>query len=708
MPFLKKTIAKLRGQSKGSNKALNNNNNNNNIINSSTDVTKTKLPTKTQCEDNHKLKLINNDHDNDNDCNSIENDLYSSSGSTFQATLFSENTEDASTSTSASGSGSASTGSVDTDAEADADADVDNDADADISSSMKEKRCRLTKAKTKNKDPYADVRSRMEALSLHSRMVHAYHSQDSSSSSHEHNGEPTMTFFAAWTTYLGYAVIIFVGHIRELCSRIFQRGRYISLTKNDRKFPSNEINSYAPLLKSFENFYTQRIYHRIQDCFNRPVASNPGAKIDVLERISFDGNKTMQVLGELNNVDVDDAQEYKDGEFYNSVSCSESGDRVTRRCLNLGSYNYLGFADDWDSTCKDDVMESMNGLPVCMGSSRMETGTSKLHDKVEKLVAEFIGKESAMVLNMGFNTNATTIPALMGHGDLIVSDELNHTSIVNGARTSGSAIRCFRHNDIKHLEEILKEAIVMGQPRTRRPWKKIMVIVEGIYSMEGEYCDLRSIVNVCKKYGVYVYLDEAHSIGAMGSSGRGITEYTGVDPADVNIMMGTFTKSFGGMGGYIAGDKDVIDLLKKKCAASSYHNSLSPIVCQQVISSFEIIMGRKGGDIGKKKINALRDNSNYFRMHLGDMGLHVLGHYDSPIMPVMLYNPTKVAAFSRECMKRGLAVVVVGFPAVPILMSRARFCISASHTREDLDRALKEIDEVADILKLRYSRSRFG
>jgi serine palmitoyltransferase len=119
-------------------------------------------------------------------------------------------------------------------------------------------------------------------------------------------------------------------------------------------------------------------------------------------------------------------------------------------------------------------------------------------------------------------------------------------------------------------------------------------------------------------------------------------------------------------------------------------------------------MGRKGGDIGKKKINALRDNSNYFRMHLGDMGLHVLGHYDSPIMPVMLYNPTKVAAFSRECMKRGLAVVVVGFPAVPILMSRARFCISASHTREDLDRALKEIDEVADILKLRYSRSRFG
>lgn len=119
-------------------------------------------------------------------------------------------------------------------------------------------------------------------------------------------------------------------------------------------------------------------------------------------------------------------------------------------------------------------------------------------------------------------------------------------------------------------------------------------------------------------------------------------------------------------------------------------------------------MGEDGTDIGKNKLRSLRDNSNYVRMRLNDMGLHVLGHYDSPIMPVMLYNPTKIAAFSRECLKRGLAVVVVGFPAVPILNSRARFCISAGHTRDDLDRALNEIDEIADILKLRYARSTFG
>jgi len=567
-------------------------------------------------------------------------------------------------------------------------------------------------------DPYADVRDRMEALSHRSRMRHAYETtgkKTSNNCENEHSddlslventstpNEPVIPFFAAWTTYLGYAVLIAVGHIRDLLACIFRRGRYLAQARRNT-YPSDDAETYAPLLSSFENFYTKRLYHRIQDCFNRPVASNPGAKIEMLERVSSDGNKTLKVLRSLDALSADQAEVYKVGKH---MSTLDDG-RVTRKCLNLGSYNYLGFADDWKLTCKKNVLKSMLDLPVSVGSSRMESGTTKLHDEVETIVAEFIGKESAMVLNMGFNTNATTIPALMGKGDLIMSDELNHTSIINGARTSGAAIRCFGHNDSENLEEILREAIVLGQPRTRRPWRKIMVIVEGIYSMEGEYCSLRSIVKVCKKYGAYIYVDEAHSIGAMGPTGRGICEYTGVDPSDIDILMGTFTKSFGAMGGYIAGSKAVISMLREKCAASAYHNAISPVVCQQIISSFSVIMGRDGTNIGKQKIAALRDNSNYFRMRLHDLNVHVMGHYDSPIMPVMLYNPTKVGAFSRECLKRGLAVVVVGFPAVPILLSRARFCISAGMTRQDLDRALKELDEVVDILKIRYDKTAFG
>ncbi|KAG7374506.1 AMP-dependent synthetase and ligase [Nitzschia inconspicua] len=557
-------------------------------------------------------------------------------------------------------------------------------------------------------DPYADVRERMEALSARDRARYASHEDDAQQHEQQHSRKKKpinhieLPLFAAYTTYLGYAVLIICGHVRDLLAKIFGHGRYL---RQETPYTSDNLNYYAPLLKSWENFYTRRLYHRIQDCFNRPIASSPGANIQVLERVSDDGNKTMKLLGTLNDLEDDHQRnQYANGSAF--VEVSEG--RVARSCLNLGSYNYLGFADDWNITCKKDVLGSLQDLPVSNSSSRNEFGTTKLHRDVEEIVARFLGKEDALVLNMGFNTNSTTIPALMGRGDLLISDELNHTSIVNGARASGAAIRIFRHNDTQHLEEILREAIVMGRPRTRRTWNKIMVVVEGIYSMEGEYCDLSNVVQVCKKYGAYIYLDEAHSIGAMGPTGRGCAEYCGVDSADIDVMMGTFTKSFGGMGGYIAGSKDTISFLRRQCAGSAYHNSLSPVVCQQILSSFKVIMGEDGSNIGKKKIQALRDNSNYFRMKLKDMGLHVLGHYDSPIMPVMLYNPTKIAAFSRECFKRGLSVVVVGFPAVPILQSRARFCISAGHTRDQLDKALAEIDEVADVLKLRYEISTFG
>ena len=456
-------------------------------------------------------------------------------------------------------------------------------------------------------DPYSDVREKLEALSLRDKMKHVYQNETQQQGEGPDDGSSSgggavasvsshheITIFAAITTYIGYVVLIVTGHIRDICANIFRKGRYFRSNRMDstssqpttpEHFPSDDTTKYAPLLKSWENFYTRRLYHRIQDCFNRPIASRPSATISVLERVSFDGNKTMSVLGKLSNLDDEKiALSYQMGKHYDETSDG----RVVRRCLNLGSYNYLGFADDWDVTCRQDVVGSLTTLPSSVGSSRSEFGTTSLHRRVENIVASFVGKEDAIVLNMGFNTNATIIPTLTARGDLIVSDELNHTSIVNGARASGAAIRTFRHNDATNLELILREAIVYGQPRTRRPWNRILVVVEGIYSMEGEYCSLRNVVTVCKKYGAYVYLDEAHSIGAMGPTGRGCCEYTGVDPADVDILMGTFTKSFGGMGGYVAADRRIIAELRRECAGSTYHNSLSPVVCQQIISSFQV------------------------------------------------------------------------------------------------------------------------
>jgi serine palmitoyltransferase len=201
-----------------------------------------------------------------------------------------------------------------------------------------------------------------------------------------------------------------------------------------------------------------------------------------------------------------------------------------RECLNLGSYNYLGFADDWHTSCKKEVRAVAETFPASTCSSFAEGGYTALHKKLEKVVADYVGKPAALIFNMGYATNSLGVPAIMGKGCLILSDCLNHASIVNGARASGATIRVFKHNDAENLEALLRQAIVEGQDRTHRPWRKILVMVEGIYSMEGDICRLPSIVAVAKKYKAYVYLDEAHSIGAMGKTGRGICEHTGVDP----------------------------------------------------------------------------------------------------------------------------------------------------------------------------------
>ena len=370
--------------------------------------------------------------------------------------------------------------------------------------------------------------------------------------------------------------------------------------------------------------------------------------------------------------------------------------------MNLGSYNYLGFADDWRATCREAVLSTVDRFSVGLASSAVEGGYTTLHRRLERTVAEFVGKPDAIVFNMGYGTNATAIPALMGRGTLIVSDSLNHSSIVNGARSSGATVRVFGHNDMANLEGILRTALIDGQPRTRRPWRKMVVMVEGVYSMEGEMANLPGIVALAKKYKAYIYLDEAHSIGAVGKTGRGVCEHFGVDPADVHVLMGTFTKSFGAMGGYIAANKDFIDHLRHSACGSVYTPAIAPSVVAQILRAFDIIQGRDGSGIGAAKLASIKDNANYFRQRLIDMGCDVYGHWDSPIVPVMLFDPAKVVAMSRSLLALGVAVVVVGFPATPLLKARVRFCISAGHTREVLDLALEKIEHVVDRCRLRY------
>jgi serine palmitoyltransferase len=221
--------------------------------------------------------------------------------------------------------------------------------------------------------------------------------------------------------------------------------------------------------------------------------------------------------------------------------------------------------------------------------------------------------------------------------------------------------------------------------------------------MEGTMCNLPALVELKKKYKFNLFVDEAHSVGALGPRGRGVCDYFGIDPAEIDILMGTLTKSFGANGGYIAAEQSIIDKLRAQNAAMTFAESPSPPVLVQIASALRIIIGDLVPGQGEERLQRLAFNSRYLRLGLKRLGYIVYGHDDSPIIPVMLYNPAKMPAFSHEMLKRKISVVVVGYPATPLVSSRARFCVSAAHTKDDLDRMLAACDEVGDLLQLKFS-----
>ncbi|XP_043999687.1 serine palmitoyltransferase 2-like isoform X1 [Gambusia affinis] len=470
-------------------------------------------------------------------------------------------------------------------------------------------------------------------------------------------------------TYMGYGILTVFGYLRDFLRHWKIERCHIAREKEEQK-------DFVPLYQDFENFYTRNLYMRIRDNWNRPVCSVPGPKMDLVDRVSHDYNWTFEYTG-----------------------------RTVKAVINLGSYNYLGFAEN-TGHCADAAAEVSMAYGVGVASTRQEIGNLDIHEEMENLLARFLGVESAMAFGMGFATNSMNIPALTGKGCLILSDELNHASLVLGARLSGSTVRVFKHNNMQSLEKLLREAIVHGQPRTHRPWKKILIMVEGIYSMEGSIVRLPEVIALKRRYRAYLYLDEAHSIGALGPRGRGVVDHFGLDPRDVDVMMGTFTKSFGAAGGYIAGKRELIDYLRCHSHSAVYATSMSPPVVEQIITSMKCIMGEDGTTMGSDRIRQLAENTAYFRRRLREMGFIIYGNDDSPVVPMMLYMPAKIGAFGREMLSRNIGVVVVGFPATPIIESRARFCVSAAHSRELLDQALSAISEVGDLLQLKYLRHR--
>lgn len=487
------------------------------------------------------------------------------------------------------------------------------------------------------------------------------------------NGEPakepvldTPPYYISLVTYLNYLILIIFGHISDYLGMKFQRSKHMEFL---------EINGLAPWYSKFESFYARRMKKRIDDCFSRPTTGVPGRLIRCINRIPQGLNDYFTYSGE------------------------------TTQCLNLSSYNYLGFAQS-EGQCTDAALASIERYGIQTGGPRSQVGTTELHLEVEREVAKFLGKDDAVIFSMGYSTNANFFNAFMDSKCLVLSDELNHTSIRTGVRLSGAAVRTFKHGDMNALESLIREQIVMGQPKTSRPWKKILICVEGLFSMEGTMCNLPELIELKKKYKCYLYMDEAHSIGAMGSSGRGIAEVFGVDTKDIDILMGTFTKSFGAAGGYIAADQWIIDRLRLDLTVENYGEPMPPPVLAQISSSLKTISGEICPGQGQERLQRIAFNSRYFRLALQRLGFIVYGTADSPVIPLLIYSPSKMPAFSRMMLQRRIAVVIVAYPATPLIESRVRFCMSASLTKEDIDYLLRHVDEVGEKLSLKLNSGR--
>lgn len=338
---------------------------------------------------------------------------------------------------------------------------------------------------------------------------------------------------------------------------------------------------------------------------------------------------------------------------------------------NFASYDYLSL--NQDGRVRAAAIEAMGRYGISSSASRLVAGERPIHQALEAKLAAFHGVEAAVAMVSGYLTNLTTITCMMGPADLILHDEFIHNSVLAGAQASGATRRGFKHNDLVDLERMLL--------RLSSRHRRVLVIVEGLYSMDGDLADLPKLIELRRKHGFWLMVDEAHSVGILGETGRGSAEHFGVDPNEVDIWMGTLSKSTASCGGYIAGKSELIDILKGYAGGFVYSVGLPPAIAAAAAKSVDLIVEEPD------RVAQLRDRSQYFLKQLKAAGLDTGFCAGYAVVPVMVGDSIKAAMLSRAMMEAGINVLPILFPAVPEGSARLRFFINHDHTEEQLDHA---------------------
>ncbi len=369
---------------------------------------------------------------------------------------------------------------------------------------------------------------------------------------------------------------------------------------------------------------------------------------------------------------------------YFKVVESEQGPEAVvdgRRMIMVGSNNYLGLTNH--PKVKEAVIEAVKHYGTGCTGSRYLNGTLSLHVEAEERLAQFMQRESALLFSTGYQTNVGTISALVGKGDFVITDRLDHASIVDGCRQSFGKTLKFRHNDMEDLERILKR---LG------PAVGKMVVVDGVFSMEGSLAALPEIVKLCQSYEAVVMVDDAHSVGVLGENGRGTPEHFGVEHA-VQITMGTFSKSFASMGGFIATDFEIIDYIKHHSRPLIFSASMAPATVAAVIAALDII------EQEPERREQLWRNATHLRSGLQELGFNT-GRSETPIIPVILGDDTLTFRFWRALFDRGIFTNAAVRQAVAPGGSLLRTSVIATHTPVQIDRVLEAFHEVGRALNV--------
>jgi len=345
-----------------------------------------------------------------------------------------------------------------------------------------------------------------------------------------------------------------------------------------------------------------------------------------------------------------------------------------RRVINLASNNYLGLSFHPDMIRA--AVQATEEFGVGAGAVRVVTGTMTLHREMEQRLARFKQAEAAVVYQSGFTANAGTVATLLGPEDLIVSDQLNHASLIDGARLSRAQIKVYPHAEVDAAEAALRES----------NHRRKLLVTDGVFSMDGDIAPLPELVEIAERYDAILMVDDAHASGVIGSHGRGTVDHFGLQ-GRVPIQIGTLSKALGLMGGYAAGDQALADYLLNRARPFVFSTGHPPAVAAACITALDLL------ERDTVLLDRLWENTRYFQGELRGMG-YGLGHTVTPITPIIVGEEERAVAFSTELYERGIYAPSIAFPIVPQDTARLRIMVSAMHQREHLDRALDALRDI--------------